>query len=127
MACMIFPTMILDMPCMKRVYKDKRWYIGQQPGTKSASRPGEKLRVNRRLCSSIGLHKISLVCASEELFRTVVFDALEGSRDGCVLREETRRRLILPGPPRSHPAVRRPTRPARGGSGFWLRQVLQVM
>ena len=62
------------------------------------------------------------------MYRTVVFDALEGTRDGCVLREQTHRRPILPGPaPPSRPALRRPTRTARGVSGFWVRQVTTSM
>ena len=87
-------------------------YIGLQPGMKSGCRPADKPLINRGLCSSNGLHRNSLVRASEEIpghpwdekglqmFRTVVFDALEGTRDGCVLREQTCRRPILPGPPR---------------------------
>ena len=41
----------LDMPCKKRVYiyKKRRRSTGQQPGTKSASRPSNKMRVNRLL------------------------------------------------------------------------------
>ena len=40
----IFP----DMPCMKRVYRDKkRRSTGQQPGRKSAYRPGDKPVMNR--------------------------------------------------------------------------------
>ena len=47
------------------------------------------------------------------MFRTVVFDALEGTRDGCVLREQTRRRLTLLGPPRpaAPPCAARPDPP----------------
>ena len=48
---------------------------------------------------AFGLNGISLVRASEEMFRAVVFDALEDTSDGGVLRGETRRRPILPGPP----------------------------
>ena len=99
------------MPCMKRVYKDKQALVHWSAArTNSASRPGDKPVVNRGFCSSNGLHRISLVRASEELFRTVVFDALEGTRDGCVLREQTRRRPILPGPPRpaAPPCAARP-------------------
>ena len=58
---------------------------------------------------SDGLPRISFVRASEELFTTVVFDALEGTRDGCALRKQTRRRSLLSGPPR--PAT--PPCPAR--------------
>ena len=54
--------MFPDMPCMKRVYRvpghalhekglqrqiRRRRYIGQQPGTKSASRPADKPVINR--------------------------------------------------------------------------------
>ena len=53
-----------------------------------------------QVLDSTDLHRLSLVRASGEAFRTRVFDALEGTRDGCVLREQTRRRPILPGPPR---------------------------
>ena len=119
---------------------------GQQQGTKSGHRPGNKLDIpghalhekglqrqksvgplassqerkallvlviNRGVCSSIGLHRVSFVRASEELFRTVVFDALEGTRDGFVLREQIRRRPILPGPPRpaAPPCAARPDPP----------------
>ena len=42
--CFKFP----DMPCMKRVYRDKRCRsTGQQPGTKNAFRPAIKPLVNR--------------------------------------------------------------------------------
>ena len=44
----------------------------------------------------VGLHKVSFVRASEETFRTVVYGAPEGGRDGCILREPTRRHLVLP-------------------------------
>ena len=63
--------------------------------------------------SSNGLHRISLVRASGELFRTVIFDALESTRDACLLRKQSCR-ASLP----SRPAMRRPTRLARGVSGF---------
>ena len=48
---------------------------------------------------AFGLNRISLVRASEELFRTFVLDALGEPGDGCVLRRETLRRSTLPGPP----------------------------
>ena len=47
-------------------------------------------RVQRGFCSSIGLHRISLVRASEETFRTGVFNAFEVSRNGCLLGEHVR-------------------------------------
>ena len=78
----------------------RRRSTGQPPGTKSGRRIADKLRVNRGLCSSIGLHWISFVRVSEESFRTVVFDALGGKRVGCSLGEPTRRRPVLPGPVR---------------------------
>ena len=61
-----------------------------------------------------GLKGISFVRASEESFRTVVLDALEGKRDACFLGEPTHRHPVLPRPARlRRPAVRRPapTRP----------------
>ena len=98
------------MPCMKTQTNRCR-STGQQPRTKSGFRPADKPLVNRTFCSSIGLHRISLVRASKETFRTGVFDALGGTRDGCLLGEPIRRRPVLPGPAR--PAMRRPdpTRP----------------
>ena len=69
----------------------------------------------------MGLHRISLVRASGETFGTCVFDALEGTRGGCVLGEPIRRRPVLPGP--ATPPCAAPTRAARGMSGFWIRQV----
>ena len=55
----------------------------------------------------IGLHGFLLARASEETFRTAVFDALEGTRDVCLLDEPIRRRPVLPGPALS----RRPAMP----------------
>ena len=79
----------------------------------SISRAGNSTN-QRGLCSSTGLRSISLVHAPEESFRTGVFDALEGTRDGCLLGEPICRRPILLGPaPPRRPSVRRPvpTRP----------------
>ena len=39
--------------------------------------------VNGGFCSSLGLHRISLVCASGETVRRCVFDALESARKVC--------------------------------------------
>ena len=64
-------------------------------------------QVDRGLCSPIGLHWVSFVRASG--FRTVVYDAPEGKRDGCLLGEPSRRRPVLL---RTAPLLRRaPTRP----------------
>ena len=83
--------------------QNRRRSTGQQLGTKSASRPADKPQVNRLSTAdfvpAFGLHRISLVRASEEMLRTIVFDAPEETSDGCVLRGETRRRSILPSPP----------------------------
>ena len=86
-----------------RTKTNRRRYIDQQPKTKGGRRPGNKPVINRGLCSPSGLNRISLVRASEALFRTVVHDSLERTRDGCVLPERTRRRPILRSPP--HPAA----------------------
>ena len=51
----------------------------------------------------------SLVRASEESFKTVVFEALGDKRDACFLGGQTRRRPVRFGPARpGHPAVHRP-------------------
>ena len=124
------------MPCMKRVYRNKKKHrsTGRQPGRKSASRLGDKPRinrgwtgywprVNRGFCSSIGLHRISLDFAYGKTFRRRVFDALEGSGDPCLLGKQFCWYPVLPDPrPATPPCA--PTRPARGMSGFWTRQVM---
>ena len=71
------------MPCMKRVYRDKKASVHW-----SAAKNKERFSsrgytvyqpvVNRGFCSPVGLSRISLVRASGETFRTVVFDALGG-------------------------------------------------
>ena len=92
------------MLCMIRVYRDKQasvhWSAASNKKHFSAHcLTRRKPFVNRTFCLAYGLHRISLVRASKEMFRTVVFDALEGTRDGCVLCEQTRRRPIQPGLP----------------------------
>ena len=98
---------------MKRFTKTNRYRsIGQQPGTKSGHRPADKPRVNRSLCSSIGLHKNPFVRASKDTFRTIGGDALEvqeGKGNGCVQGHRTLRCFVLPGPLRPSPR-RGPTR-----------------
>ena len=74
----------------------------------SASCPDDKPIINRSLCSSIGLHRISLVRASGESFRRRVFDALEGTRGAYLLGELFCRRPVLPSPA---PPPRRAPRP----------------
>ena len=97
---------------------------GQQPGTKSASRPADK-PVTHRLSTggfvpAFGLHRVSLVRASGRTFRRRVLDSLEGARNACLLGELFCRRQSCPTPPR-RPAVR--SDPTRGMLGFWIRQV----
>ena len=81
----------------------RRRSTGQQQGRKSAVRPSDKPVTNHLsigdFVPAFGLHRISLVRASEEMFRIVVFDALEDTNNGCALHGETRRRPILLGPP----------------------------
>ena len=39
--------LLSDMPCIKKIHKkNRRQYTGQQPGTKSAFRPGDKPLIN---------------------------------------------------------------------------------
>ena len=53
-----------------------------------------------RVLVSTGLHMNSIVRASEETFRKVVFDALGDERVACFLGGQTRRRPVRPGPAR---------------------------
>ena len=77
-------------------------------------------RINRlstaghpRFFFSNDLHRNYFVRAAEKLFGTVIFDALEGARDGYFLREQTCRRPTLPSPPRpdASPCAARPDPP----------------
>ena len=85
------PDLFPDMPCMKRVYRDKKasvhWSAARKK--KSASRLGDKPLTNRlsttNFVPAFGLHRILLVRASGETFRRRVFDALGGTRDACLL------------------------------------------
>ena len=72
--------------------------------------------VNRSLCSSIGLHSISLVRASRGTPRRSFFHRLGGKRVCFLLGEQSRRRRpVLPVPARPRrPAGRRPV-PTRPG------------
>ena len=79
------------------------------PRTKSGRRPADKPLVKRGFRCPIGLYKISFVRASEETVWTVAFDALEGTRDGCLLGELTGRT----DPSASRPARPRPAPPPR--------------
>ena len=57
-------------------------------------------------------------------FKPIVFDGLGGKRDGCFLGEPTCRRPVLLRPaPHCHLPCTGPPRPARGMSGFWIRQI----
>ena len=95
---------------------NKRRYIGLQPGSKSCRRPADKPLINRgspAVFFSNDLHRNYFVRAAEKLFGTVIFDALEGARDGYFLREQTCRRPTLPSPPRpdASPCAARPDPP----------------
>ena len=71
----------------------------------------DKPVVNRGFCFSVGLHKISLVCASGGTFGRRIFDALQNTREACPLGEQFSWHPVLPDAAR-HPAVRPdPTRP----------------
>ena len=82
--------------------------------------------LNRGFCSSIVLHRISLVCASGETFRRRVFDAFGECEEGLFPRRTV---LWANGPARLRPATPpcAPTRPACGMSGFWTRQVQPIL
>ena len=101
-------------PAMRRPAPTRPWYVRVLD---SASKP----LINRGLCSPNGLSKNSFVRASEEMIRTYVHDALGGTRDGCVLREQTCQHPTLPGPPRpaAPPCAARPDLPVvYPGFGF---------
>ena len=103
-----------DMPCMKRFTKtNRRRYTGQQPGMKSGRCPADNRLSTAGQTVIVFPHWFTLgfacSCSPKD-----VQDSLEGSMDGCLLSETTRRRPVLPVPaPPRHPAVRRsaPTRP----------------
>ena len=84
--------------------------------------------IKRSFRASIGLHRISLVRASEETLRTGVFDALEVTRVACLLGEPIRRRPVLPGPASPcRPAVRCLDSAPCSMFGFWIRQVPNLL
>ena len=101
-----------DMPCMRRVYKTiRRHYTGQQPGTKSARRPTDKMRVNRGFCSPIGLHTVSCDRSSRVMPRGVFFYHL-GVGEGRLFPGQTDPSASCPARPRPAPPSRRaPPRP----------------
>ena len=95
-----------DMPCMIRVYRNKKASVHWSAARNTERFPsrwqtGYQAVVNRSLCSSIGLNGISLVRSSGESFRKCFFDALDGTRDICLLGEMFCRRpvLLCPAPP----------------------------
>ena len=86
---------------MKRVYKDSvHWSAAE---TKSARDHDDKPRVNRGLCSSTGLHSISIFRAFGESTRTVFYDALESKRIGSSGR--TNPPVFRPGLPCADPPL----------------------
>ena len=98
-------------------YMDKKASVHWSAArTKSGRRPADAAVINRWSTavqrgynnSPTGLHRISLVRASGGTFRTCVFDALEGAKDGFFVGEPIRRLLVLPGRAPPRPAVRRP-------------------
>ena len=113
----------------------RRLFTGQQPVTQNDRTPADKPRINRLLtantqvanrgvCSSISLHRISFVRASEESSRTVVFDPLDGKKVVSP-GEQTRRRPNPPRPASPRLASSRPvpSRTACDMFGCWTRQV----
>ena len=96
---------------------------GQQPGTKSASRPADKPLTNclstGDFVPAFGWHKMSLVRASGKTFKRFFHDALEGTRDACLLGGLFCLRPVLTDPA---PPPRRALRPdppvVRSGFGL---------
>ena len=108
-----------DMPCMKRVHRDKASVHWSAARKKERDKP----RINRlstgNFVPAFGLHRISPVCAFGEAFRRHVFDALEGTKDSC-----GRNVLLACSPARPRPAALpcAPTRPACGILGHALHE-----
>ena len=113
-----------DMPCMKRVYRDKigvgTLVSSQEPRALFVSlinrlQTGCQPLVNRLFCSSVGFkYEFRLFVLPKRRSRECSLDSLEGKSEGCLLAGSTQRRPVLSSPalPRC-PAVRRPdpTRP----------------
>ena len=96
------------------------------PSTNRGSTAGQPL-VNRGFSSSVGLHRISFVRASEETSRTV--SSIRWRARGRVVSWPDRPDGVpsYPAPtPLAAPPCAAPTRPARSVSGFWIRQVYQI-
>ena len=91
------------MPCMKRVYRDKKASFHCSAARKkerfsSRCETAYQLRVNRSFRSPNRLHRNSFVCASGETFRRRVFDVLGSARKVCSLGEQFCWRTVLPDP-----------------------------
>ena len=109
-----------DMPCTKKVYRD-----GKASVHWSAARNKELLSSNAGLVPPLVYIGIRLFVLLERCsFRTCVYDALEGTRDGCI-GEPIHRRPVLHGMALPRPAQRyaAPSRPAPSMSGFWILQI----
>ena len=72
------------------------------------------------------LHRFTIYLArlaSEEMFKIVALDALQGTRGDSVIREQTGRRPILMARLAQLPRRAQPDLTSRGVSGFWVRHV----
>ena len=95
------------MPCMKRAYRGKRaaahWSAARNEERFSSRDKAANQPLTNRLSTgdfvpAFGLYRISLVRASGETFRRLVFDASGGTRDACLLGDLFCRRPVLAGP-----------------------------
>ena len=131
------PTSILKLPTFKNVppalhenglQRQKiRRSTGQQSGKKSASRPADKPVMNSRSGgSTAGFVPPSVYIGFRRCFWRVVqatcLRCFSGYEGGLSSRRPD---LLAPSPARPRLAAMpcAPTRPARGMSGFWTRQV----
>ena len=102
--------------------------VGRQscptPPGRSAGRPDPTRPWYVRVLDSTGfLNRISLVCASGEMFRRLVFDALESAGKDCSLGAQFYWRTVLPDP--ASPLRRAPRRdPPVVCSGFGFDRCL---
>ena len=84
-----------NMPCMKRVYRDKQASVHwSAPRTKSARESANTPRVNRWLCSSIDSHRILFVLLKR---RSEQLSSMSGGHNGRLSPGRTDgRRPVLP-------------------------------
>ena len=101
----------------------RRRSTSQQPVTTSARGSAVQPLVNQTFCSSTSSNNTSFVRACEEMFKTIVYSALECQRGAWLARPLKCRHHVLPRVALSRrPPCALPTRPARCVSWCLTRQ-----